>query len=65
MQPGARGGGGAGGGDEAAAVGEEGDGEGGAGVEVLPDEEVAVVEGCGGDLDDEIVGAGVGFGDVD
>lgn len=65
MQPGLGGGGAAGGDDVAAAVGEEGHGEGGAGVELLSDEDVAVVEGCGGDLDDEVVGFGGGVGDVD
>lgn len=65
MQPGEGGRGGAGGDDVAAAVGEEGDGEGCAGVEFLADEEVAVVEGCGGDFDEEVVGAGGGVRDGD
>ena len=43
------GGGRASGCDEADSVGEEGHAEGGAGVEVLADEEVAVVEGGGGE----------------
>ena len=41
----------------AVAVCEEGGGEGGGGVEVLAEEEVAVVEGCGLDGDDEVVRA--------
>lgn len=32
---------------------------------MLSDEEVAVVEGGGGELDDDVVGAGGGVGDVD
>lgn len=63
MQPGGGGGGGAGGDDDAAAVGEEGDVEGRAGVEVLADEEVAVVEGGGGEADEEFVGLRGGVGD--
>ena len=47
-------GGGAGGSDDADAVGAEGDGEGRPGVEVLADEEVAVVEGEGGDANEEL-----------
>lgn len=43
------GGGGPRGCDDADAVGEEGDAEGSARVEVLADEEVAVVEGGGGE----------------
>ncbi len=46
------------GGDDAAAVGEEGDGEPDAWVQVLAEEVVAVVEGAGADLDREVVGAG-------
>lgn len=63
MQPGGGGCGGAGRDDVAAAVGEEGDVEGRAGVEVLADEEVAVVEGGGGEADEEVVGSGCGGGD--
>lgn len=48
MQPGFGGGGAARRDDGAAAVGEEGHVEGRARVEVLADEEVAVVEGGGG-----------------
>lgn len=68
VEPVGGGGGGAGGSDDAAAVGEEGDGEGRPGVEVLADEEVAVVEGGGGEADEELVGlwGGVGdFGDLE
>lgn len=42
-------------GDDSDAVGEEGDAEGRAGVEVLADEEVAVVEGRGADCDDGLL----------
>ena len=57
------GGGGARRGDDAAAVGEEGDREGDAGVEVLAEEVVAVVEGACADLDCEVVGGWGGVGD--
>ena len=61
---GARGGGRAAeGDDDAGAVGEKGVGEGDGGVEVLADEEVAVVEGDGGDFDEELAGAWGGLGD--
>lgn len=46
--------------DGAVAVGEEGVGEGDAWVEVLADEEVAVVEGGGVEADEEFLGAGFG-----
>lgn len=46
--------------DGAVAVGEEGVGEGNAWVEVLADEEVAVVEGGGIEADEEFLGAGFG-----
>ena len=49
VEPSLCGGGGAGRCDGADAVGKERDAEGCAGVEVLADEEVAVVEGCGGE----------------
>jgi hypothetical protein len=48
--------------DGAAAVGEERDAELDARVEVLADEEVAVVEGRGVDLEDDFVGLGRWFG---
>ncbi len=48
----------AGGCDDAAAVGEQRDGECDARVEVLADEEVAVVECGGGEVDDEFVRLG-------
>lgn len=46
-------------GDDADAVGEEGHAEGCAGVQVLADEEVAVVEGGGGEGYDGLVGWGL------
>ncbi len=64
VQPGGGGGRGAGGDDGAAAVGEEGHVEGGAGVEVLADEEVAVVERGGVHADEDFVGLGGGVGDL-
>lgn len=69
MEQGLGGGGGRGGavaaegGDGAVAVGEERVGEGDARVEVLADEEVAVVEGAGREFDEELAGAGGGDGD--
>lgn len=50
--------------DGAVAVGEERVCEGDGRVEVLADEEVAVVEGCGVEADEELAGAGGGEGDV-
>lgn len=49
--------------DDARGVREERGGEGDGGVEVLADEEVAVVEGDGGDFDEELAGAGGGLRD--
>lgn len=46
------------------AVGEEWVREGDVGVQVLADEEVAVVEGCGVEADEELAGPGGGKGDV-
>ncbi len=63
MQPAGGGRGGAGGDYDAAPVGEEGDGEGRTRVEVLADEEVAVVKGGGCEADEEFVGFGGGLGD--
>ena len=51
------------GGDGAVAVGEERGGEGDAWVEGLADEEVAVVEGGGGEADEELLWAWGGDGD--
>lgn len=49
--------------DDAVAVGEKRLLEGDAGVEVLADEEVAVVEGAGPEADEKLAGAGGRFGD--
>lgn len=49
--------------DDARGVREERGGEGDGGVEVLADEEVAVVEGNGGDFDEELAGAWGWLGD--
>ena len=51
--------------DDTAAVREEGDAEANGWVQVLSDEEVAVVECGAGDLDDDFVVFGLLFGDVD
>jgi hypothetical protein len=45
------------GGDGAVAVGEEGRSKRDGGVEVLADEEVAVIEGGGGEFDEELAGS--------
>lgn len=57
---GSRGAAGAEGDDGCHAVGEERTGKGDAGVEVLADEEVAVVKGSGVDPKEELVWAGCG-----
>lgn len=49
----------------AAAVGEEGRLEGDGGVELLADEKVAVVEGCGCHSHGDLIGPGSGGGDFD